>query len=222
MAAGARYFVHSYWTFSLYIQHLLCKYHPMISLKKTTVAVIREILGSPTGSEQVFSKITGLSISTIKKISAGNYPITPKSALAISEAIGVSGDWINRNDPNIPPLERDNRTPYTRDSYDRWLKKKGTQIGPSDNLGVAQDLIEIIECFLIAVIKRNGSSARNDLWEFARLMEGKYGPSIHGGISHESISGVLSQMARVSKWRNHKPDANESMDEKEYIFPEDS
>jgi len=187
----------------------------MISLKKSTVAVIREILGSLTGSEQVFSKITGLSISTIKKISAGNYPITPKSALAISEAIGVSGDWINRNDPNIPPMERDNRSPYTRDSYDRWLKRRENQIGPSDNLGVAQDLIEIIESFLKAVTQKNGNSARNDLWEFARLMEGKYGSPIPGGIPRESISSVLSQMERVANWRNHRSDANETPDDEE-------
>ena len=91
----------------------------MTSRKKTTLALLRSILGPVTGSESHFAKLTGLSASWLKKASAGICPMTENAAAIIAEATGVSALWLLRNDISRAPVGHD-RKPYTRESFDAW------------------------------------------------------------------------------------------------------
>lgn len=73
------------------------------SKRKTTLAVLRSILGPVEGSEERVASLASRSISWVKKVSAGLEPLTEEAALQLQSATGVSLDWLLGTDPNVSP-----------------------------------------------------------------------------------------------------------------------
>ena len=94
----------------------------MKSKKRTQIAVLRHTLGSYEGQEEVFAASVQCSVSWVKKASSGLRTITPKTARQVSLATGVSEKWLLVGDSDAPILERDDVTPYTRESYEGWRR----------------------------------------------------------------------------------------------------
>jgi transcriptional regulator with XRE-family HTH domain len=166
--------------------------------KKTTVAVLRQIIGQPISSEQSFSSMTGLSVSAIKKLSAGFLPVSMKSAEAFSKATGISADWLLKQDVNLPPVEIDNQTPYTRLSFDKHAGQSSLEIQTPSG-GIAESLVSIVSSFLSAEASGQSSSAKNDLWAFSKLMAGKYHRK-HQRVDRKIVEKIFGAALQVSGW----------------------
>ena len=74
----------------------------MKSKKRTQIAVLRHILGSYEGQEEVFAATVQCSVSWVKKASSGLRTITPKTARQVSLATGVSEKWLLVGIPTHP------------------------------------------------------------------------------------------------------------------------
>ena len=166
--------------------------------KKTTVAVLRQIIGQPISSEQSLSSMTGLSVSAIKKLSAGFLPVSMKSAEAFSKATGISADWLLKQDINLPPVEIDNQTPYTRLSFDQHTGQSSLEM-ESPSGGIAESLVSVVSSFLSAEESSQSSSAKNDLWAFSKLMAGKYHRA-HQRVDRKMVEKILRAALQVSGW----------------------
>lgn len=163
----------------------------MTSKKSTPIAVLRNALGNYEGQEQVFAATVQRSVSWVKKASAGLRAITPNTARQVSMATGVSEKWLLVGDPCAPILERDNATPYTMDSFERWRRanptshcdapyaglKRDESPNPdaSDSHSVAMLTAEVVRTVFAAVESGKGNLAVNDLWKYSKVMTGRYG-----------------------------------------------
>lgn len=145
----------------------------MISLKQTAIASLRDVLGRPAGSEKNFSEMTGQSCSWVRKASAGGaFKITHKAAQAVATATGVSMSWLLRNKPE-DPLEQDDITPYTYESYERWIRSKPTT--DLTDVHAAEHLWTIILSLCSSIDCGKQPIAIRDLSQFAKAMESTYG-----------------------------------------------
>ncbi|MBA2271363.1 MAG: hypothetical protein H0W20_12345 [Chthoniobacterales bacterium] len=71
-----------------------------LSQRKTTIAVLRGLLGEYHGREDHFARLAERSRSWVKKVSAGLIKLSEDSARQISLQTGVSLDWL------MGPIER--------------------------------------------------------------------------------------------------------------------
>jgi hypothetical protein len=161
------------------------------SKKRTQIAVLRHTLGSYEGQEEVFAATIECSVSWVKKASSGLRTITPKTARQVSLATGVSEKWLLVGDPNAPILERDDVTPYTRQSYEGWRRDNPTtsysdqsesllQDGSTNTATVDPRLVaafasEITKSLFAAYEAGRVNTAINDLWKFSRVLKSRYG-----------------------------------------------
>ena len=167
----------------------------MTSKKSTTIAVLRYILGTYDGQEEIFAATVGCSVSWVKKVSSGQRSLTPKTASKVSIATGVSEKWLIVGDPKAPILERDDATPYTQDSYARWREKSLTPSSFIEPGLVAAFTLEITKSLIAANEVGRMSTAVNDLWKFSKAMKSRYGvpEDLHGTRGFTRILGVKLQ-----------------------------
>ncbi len=184
------------------------------SKKRTQVAVLRHTLGSYEGQEEVFAATVQCSVSWVKKASSGLRPITPKTARQVSLATGVSEKWLLVGDPNAPILERDDVTPYTMKSYERWRhdlltascsgqSERLLQDGPIttatvDPRRVAAFASEITKCIFAAYEAGRVNTAINDLWKFSKVMKSRYGAPDEFGLSVQFTRDVAVEVVELS------------------------
>lgn len=155
----------------------------MTSKKSTPIAVLRYTLGPHDGQEEIFAATVQCSVSWVKKASAGQRFVTPKTAHKVSMATGVSEEWLVSGDPKAPILERDNVTPYTWDSYERWLQKTTAPVSSIDPRVVAALASEITKSLFAAYEAGRVNTAINDLWKFSKAMKSRYGAPTEPGMS---------------------------------------
>jgi len=190
------------------------------SKKRTQIAVLRHTLGSYEGQEEVFAATVQCSVSWVKKASSGLRTITPKTARQVSLATGVSEKWLLVGDPNAPILERDDVTPYTRESYEGWrrdsltashsdqiessLQGGSTTTATVDLRLVAAFAAEITKSLFAAYEAGNVNTAINDLWKFSKVMKSRYGAPTEPGMSVQFTRDVAVEVVELStiEWRN--------------------
>lgn len=126
----------------------------------------------------------------VNKVSSGALNLTPKNAQKVSLKTGISAEWLLSSDLSIPPLETDNKTPYSRDSYDRHLETTLTASHECANLGIAQMLSSVLKSLHQSIQTGKIKTARNDLWEFTQMMKGKYG----SGGNHDSCLNFATEI----------------------------
>ena len=97
------------------------------SQRKTTVAILRDILGPVYGQEERFAKLIGRSVSWVKKVSAGIVPLTEETARVIEQGTGVPLRWLlgpGRGTPTVYAFSgKPSRQAYTR-KYFEWFRTK--------------------------------------------------------------------------------------------------
>jgi hypothetical protein len=74
-----------------------------LSKRKTTVAVLRGILGPIHGQEARFARLAKRSTSWVKKVSAGVIPLNEETARVLELETGVALDWL-MGTPDAPPV----------------------------------------------------------------------------------------------------------------------
>lgn len=87
-----------------------------LSQNKTTVAVLRGVLGPNHGREENFARLINKSGAWVKRASAGHIPLTEQSARAIYRETGISLTWLRRNDVSEPPITSAGE-PYTFECF---------------------------------------------------------------------------------------------------------
>jgi hypothetical protein len=70
---------------------------------KTTIAVLRNILGPIHGGEARFGQLAKRSRSWVKKVSAGVIPLNEETALFLELETGIALDWL-MGKPDAPPV----------------------------------------------------------------------------------------------------------------------
>ncbi|MEP6603661.1 MAG: hypothetical protein ABJB69_06925 [Spartobacteria bacterium] len=101
-----------------------------LSQRKTTVAVLRGILGRIHGGEVRFAKLAGRSPSWVKKVSAGIVPLTEETARILGDATGISFEWLLGPANRRPISGGLSREPYTHKYFEwyRSVKQSGSPI----------------------------------------------------------------------------------------------
>jgi hypothetical protein len=85
-------------------------------------------------------------------------------------------DWLLKPTPFLPPVETDNHTPYTRESYDKWRSPGGGYIEVGPISGARQCVAQIIGAFAYAIQAGKSRLAFDDLRKFSQTMRLGYGP----------------------------------------------
>ncbi len=97
-----------------------------LSKKRTTLSVLREILGSDAGNIQAIARMTRKKPDWVKKVSCGDRELQEHEARALEIATGVSKEWLLAGDPEVAPFNAYG-SPYTRATFEqlRFLRRSG-------------------------------------------------------------------------------------------------
>ena len=127
---------------------------------KTTLSVLRTILGQGPGNAACFAKKIRKSESWLTKVSCGQMPLTEDAAVHIGYETGINVRWLLNGDPTKPPLDKDSN-PYTAETYasHRLALSNGNN---ALDAAIADEDIGIIfhkllQCYLAARIKNRGA-----------------------------------------------------------------
>lgn len=90
---------------------------------KTTLSVLRKILGKDCGSEAAIAQKIGKSKSWVRKASCGHLPIYKEATEAISEYTGINVNWIMDGNPANQPVDI-NGDEYFFETFKKIPKRK--------------------------------------------------------------------------------------------------
>ena len=107
------------------------------SLKKTTPAVLRSILGI---KDVEMAELLDCSNSTIHSVESGRLKLSDSLALKMSLVTGVNVDWLLRGDTSKPPTTIHHH-PYSRSEFEHWLLSK-TETLRVNKTERAMDIVE--------------------------------------------------------------------------------
>ncbi len=169
----------------------------MKSRKNTSLAVLREILGPTDGHEASFAAMIDRSVSWVKKASSEGGRVQPKVAQLISSKTGISADWLLKPTPFLPPVETDNRTPYTRESYDKWRSSGEGYIKVDPISGAPQCVAQIIGAFASAIQSGKSRLALDDLWKFSQAMQLRYGPPKSPHAAQDELVRIAEELRHL-------------------------
>src|ERR1700731_675257 len=96
-----------------------CYSMQMRSLQKTSVAVLRQMVGL---SAEEFGQLVGKSISTMTKLDNGQLPLSEETAQLISIETGVDMRWLLSGNPEEEPYFTDvenGKQPYSKEVFER-------------------------------------------------------------------------------------------------------
>jgi len=140
-----------------------------VSRKRTTLAILRSLLGPIWGSEKSFSDLTGLSLSWIRKASAGSVPMTQRAAECISEATGISLEWLMNANIKATPIGVDDSL-FTMESFEKWAQRRQTKHEETITASPAYPLQQILFSLHAAQKQGKYSTAFFHLRQFSELM----------------------------------------------------
>jgi hypothetical protein len=104
-----------------------------LSQKKTTVSVLRGLLGPYHGREDNFAKLVKKSVSWVKKTSAGIKPLSGETARLLAHATGINLDWLMNDDIKAPPTNSAGK-PYSLKCFE--LRRAELESGDINLLSV--------------------------------------------------------------------------------------
>ncbi len=99
----------------------------MRSKRRTTVAVLRQILGI---SVEEFAKLIGKSAATVNSLETGRLKLSEETAFKIQEQTGVEMEWLLNAGPREKPYVLsfegpERRKPYTKELFEQIQSSKG-------------------------------------------------------------------------------------------------
>jgi hypothetical protein len=145
-----------------------------ISRKRTALAILRSLLGPVWGSEKSFSDMTGLSLSWIRKASAGAVPMTQRAAESISEATGISLEWLMNADIKAAPVGVDD-SHYNMATFEKWISKLQSKHARPTSASPSFPLQQILLSLYAAQKQGKSSTAFFHLRQFSELMRSQFG-----------------------------------------------
>jgi hypothetical protein len=92
-----------------------------LSQRKTTVAILRGVLGPIHGQEKRFAKLARRSVSWVKKVSADKVPLSERTARILEHETGVSLGWL-LGSPKKPIVDGAGN-PYDRRNFE-WHRAR--------------------------------------------------------------------------------------------------
>jgi len=92
-----------------------------LSQRKTTVAILRGVLGPIHGQEERFAKLARRSVSWVKKVSADKVPLSERTARILEHETGVSLGWL-LGSPKKPIVDGAGN-PYDRRNFE-WHRAR--------------------------------------------------------------------------------------------------
>lgn len=93
------------------------------SKRKTTLAVLREILGYQ-GDQYFFANLIGKSPSWVQHTSSGHLPLTREAAYQVGFATGVSPEWLLSGNVESPPRTFDSANFFTQETFQNYQHQK--------------------------------------------------------------------------------------------------
>ena len=117
------------------------------SSRKTTAAVLREILGI---KDFEMAGILDRTVHTIHSLESGRLKLSPELATKMFHETGISLDWLFNEDPNAPPISGRGE-PYTKEIFEKAQAEKIYYDQPhplsrnTDELGSCARLVAILE-----------------------------------------------------------------------------
>jgi hypothetical protein len=134
---------------------------------KTTLSVLRSILGPGAGNEARFAEKIGRTRSYVKKLSSGEKPISKEIAKVIAYETGVCPRWLFANKPKAAPVDKWGK-PYTEETYARYRNDDRERVNFDDFLKAEDDFCE---CILDAMSIFSHAGAFNRAGYFTFLFE---------------------------------------------------
>jgi hypothetical protein len=164
------------------------------SKHKTTLAVLRSILGPGAGGEARFAKKIGRSVSWVKKASCGTIPLTRDAALAIAYETGINHRWLIMGDTSKPPIDKEGN-PYTTESYANHWKQDLNNLNEADKKESFETLegciTQLLVVHLAAVKKNRGGLFQFQLFEFIQKLDEQFGHAYDEIYKNEETVEVL-------------------------------
>jgi hypothetical protein len=161
------------------IVHLLFTYCTMaLPQHKTTLSILRSILGPGAGGEVRFADKIGRSTSWLRKACCGQIPLMREAALSIVYETGIGLKWLMDGDTAKPPVDADGK-PYTVESYARHrsVQREGfdhedASISEAEMVGIFDQLVG---SYCMARSKNRGGFFTFKLGEFADQISKEFG-----------------------------------------------
>jgi transcriptional regulator with XRE-family HTH domain len=107
----------------------------MRSKRKTTVAVLRQVLGL---SVEEFAKLIGKAATTVNSLESGRLKLSEETAFKIQEQTGVEMEWLLKAGPREKPYVfsfegHERRKPYRKELFEETQSLKGRKSYYPDN-----------------------------------------------------------------------------------------
>ena len=169
---------------------------------KTTLSVLRTILGQGPGNAACFAKKIHKSESWLTKVSCGQMPLTRDAALAIAYETGASVKWLLDGDTRKPLLDSEGK-PYTLETYAKH-RLQDREEKDWDDISLARE--EMVGCLhqLLQVLGAANQKNRGGLFvfhllNFADEMADKFGVAdIYQNEGAATIAENVAHLVRTS------------------------
>lgn len=161
------------------IVHLLFTYCTMaLPQHKTTLSILRSILGPGAGGEVRFANKIGRSTSWLRKACCGQIPLMREAALSIFYETGISLKWLMDGDTAKPPVDHDGK-PYTVEIYalHRSVQREGFNHEDADisQTEMVGNLHQLVGSYCMARSKNRGGFFTFKLGEFVDQISKEFG-----------------------------------------------
>jgi len=173
------------------------------STRKTTAAVLREILGI---KDFEMAEILDRTVHTIHSLESGRLKLSPELATNMFHETGISLDWLLNEDPNAPPISGRGE-PYSKEIFEKAQAEKIYYDQPHpvfrnfDALGSCARLIAILES---ASTHKNYHLALYKIRTALDLLQGEFGMDeslyqyagphhVNDGMAVTLLKGILAR-----------------------------
>jgi hypothetical protein len=133
--------------------------------RKTTLSVLRTIIGPKEGNAFRLANRIGRSESWITKVSCGQIPLTGAIARSLAYETGVNPRWLLANDPEAPPVDREGK-PYTLETFLAHRQNDENRVDFVDFLNAESDLCDCIQEAIYIMTNAGASKNRGGYFIF--------------------------------------------------------
>lgn len=180
---------------------------------KTTLSVLRTILGQGPGNAARFAKKINKSESWLTKVSCGQMPLTRDAATVIAYETGISLRWLLEGDVSIPPHTGDYQA-YTQETYALY-RKRDRNDHDSEDCDLAEQEFAGCVYALTQILRASIEKNRGGLFTFhlgnfvdemnksfgkVEIYQNKFGPSMGGMIAKY----LASEPTRDDEWTRQR------------------
>lgn len=170
----------------------------MQSKKKTTVAVLRTLLGLTV---EEFAKLIGKSLTTVNSLETGRLKLSEKTAHTISQETGVEMHWLLKSKPKEKPYVFDEsdglNRPYTKEVFEIAQARKKVEAPIEHNpdrllVSALQSVAQWISIYTSAVQSGKGYLADYLMSQFLNDLGQRLGQDTDAVLKMNKNSRVIA------------------------------